>query len=393
VNNGSEEPYALIGHVRICEGCGVQSPKRKAPFYSTIGNQRKTSKINSHKTRRGNKKMIDIQYNLQFEKLCNFLQLGEIIGVPEAISGGLLHRMYAIETTLGKYAVKALNPQIMRRPAAMQNYIKSEQIANIAANTIPALPAKKFDGTFMQEIDNQFYLVFDWIDGESLKPNEIKLVHCEKIGSILADIHMTDFSELAIVNNGSGTAQLTDWNYYLQKGRENNTVWVNLLLEVIDKLYDWNTQANKSASLLATDKVISHRDLDPKNVMWNQDNPIIIDWEAAGCTNPMQELTETAIYWSENKKGNIDKERFLTFIGGYKKRYGTLKANWRMVLASSFLGKLDWLEYNLKRSLWIECTDEKEQQMGTDQVTGTINAISRYADMISELEEWLNNEI
>jgi hypothetical protein len=64
-------------------------------------------------------KTSDIQYNLQFNKLCDILQLGEIVGVPEAISGGLLHRMYAIETTEGKYAIKALNPQIMLRPVAM----------------------------------------------------------------------------------------------------------------------------------------------------------------------------------------------------------------------------------------------------------------------------------
>ncbi len=31
--------------------------------------------------------------------------------------------------------------------------------------------------------------------------------------------------------------------------------------------------------------------------------------------------------------------------------------------------------------------------MGTAQVTGTINDIKRYADMIPELEKWLNNEI
>ena len=64
-----------------------------------------------------------------------------------------------------------------------------------------------------------------------------------------------------------------------------------------------------------------------------------------------------------------------------------------MVLANGFLGKLGWLEYNLKRSLWIECTEAEEQQMGAAEVTGTINAISRYVDMISELEKWLNNEI
>jgi Ser/Thr protein kinase RdoA (MazF antagonist) len=335
----------------------------------------------------------DIKYNLQFEKLCNILKLGEIVGVPKAITGGLLHKMYAIETTEGKYAIKALNPKIMLRPVAMQHFINSERIVSIALNSVPAIPAKKFNGTFMQEIDKQFYLVFDWVDGKSMKPNEISIVHCEKIGAILADIHLTDFSKLGIINDCSDNEQLTDWNYYLQKGQENNAVWVKLLLEIIDKLYDWNEEANKSVKQLASDMVISHRDLDSKNVMWSEDNPIIIDWESAGYTNPMQELTETAIYWSEDEIGDIDKERFFAFIGAYKKRYGTLQADWRIILVNGFLGKLGWLEYSLKRSLWIECTEAEEQQMGTDQVIGTINAIRRYADIISELEKWLNNEI
>ncbi|MEG0309115.1 MAG: phosphotransferase [Clostridium sp.] len=337
--------------------------------------------------------MSDIQYNLQFEKLCDILKLGEMVGIPKSVSGGLLNRVYAIETTQGKYAVKALNPKIMLRPTAMKNHVNSELVANIALNAIPALPAKKINDTFIQEIDNQFYLVFDWIDGKNLKSNEINITHCEKIGSILAEIHMTNFSGVGIINDWSGNVQLIDWNYYLKKGQEDNIMWVNLLLEIIDNLYDWNAQANKSVKLLASDMIISHRDLDPKNVMWSRENPTIIDWESAGYINPMQELIETAIYWSGNEIGNVEKERFFAFIGGYKNRYGTLKADWRMVLLNGFLGKLGWLEYNLKRSLWIECIDEEDQQMGTDQVIGTINDIKHYSDIISELEKWLNNDI
>jgi len=335
--------------------------------------------------------MSETQYNLQFDKLCNRLQLGELIGTPEAISGGLLHRMYRIETNQGKYAIKALNPQIMIRPAAMQNFIHSERIANLVATNVPALPAKQFNGSSVQNIDNQYYLVFDWIEGRSLKSDEINTIHCEKMGEIVAGIHMTDFSELGIVNTCSNRAQLTDWNQYLQLGQKNNTEWVNLLRENMDQLYEWDIQANNAGELLLSNMVISHVDLDSKNVMWDQDNPVIIDWEASGYINPMQNLTETAVYWSQNESGEIDKERFSAFIGGYKKRCGTLHANWQVVLENGFLGKLGWLEYSLKRSLWIECTNEKEQEMGTEQVTETINAIKSYADKISELEEWLND--
>jgi aminoglycoside phosphotransferase (APT) family kinase protein len=333
------------------------------------------------------------QYNLQFEKLCTTLKLGEILGTPEAISGGLLHRMFALETTKGKYAIKALNPQIMERPTALNNFIRSERIANISATSLPAQPAKTIEGKFIHSVDNQYYLIFDWIDGFSLKSNEINSVHCRKIGSILADIHKTDFSQIEISNDQFNDMGETDWNFYLIKGQESNSDWVNLLHQSIEKLFAWSAKAKSSSGMLAADKIVGHGDLEPKNVMWHQNNPIIIDWESAGYINPMHDLIETAIYWSVNELRSIDKERFLAFISGYQKRVGVLQADWRMILEHGYFGKLDWLEYSLKRSLWIECTDEKEQQVGTLQVTGTINAIHQYEDMISELEAWLNNDI
>lgn len=333
------------------------------------------------------------QYNFQFEKLCTTLELGEILELPEAISGGLLHRMFALETTKGKYAIKALNPQIMSRPAALNNFIISERIAKIAANRIPAQPAKTIYGEFIQNIDDQFYLIFDWIEGVSLKSNQISNVHCEKIGSILADIHKTDFSELEISYDHFENTKETNWDHYLYKGKEISSVWVDLLNQVIEKLFAWNAKAKRSSITLAAEKVIGHGDLEPKNVMWYQENPTLIDWESAGFLNPMHDLIETAIYWSVNESGSIDKERFLAFISGYQKRVGVLQADWRTILEQGYLGKLDWLEYSLKRSLWIECTDEREQQMGTLQVIGTINAIRQYEGMISELEAWLNNDI
>lgn len=330
---------------------------------------------------------------MEFNDLCNILNLGKIVDGSNRIFGGLLHRMYAIKTKKGKYAIKALNPKIMLRSGAIQNFSNSEGIANIVSKSVAALPAKRFNEVFIHKVHNQFYLVFDWVDGKSLKSNEINIKHCRKIGTILADIHMADFSELEIVNDCVEREQIADWNYYLQMGKENDMVWTKLMIKTIDKLYEWSTQAKASSRLLETDMVISHRDLDPKNVMWSGEKPIIIDWEAAGYVNPMQELIETALYWSKNEVDNIDKEKFLTFIDAYRNRYGTLKLNWKIVLLSGFLSKLGWLEYNLKRSLGIESSDKEEQSMGTTQVIETIYDIIYYSKAIPKLEKWLGDAI
>jgi len=331
------------------------------------------------------------QYNLQFEKLCSILDLGKLQNPPEEISGGLLHRMFAIDTTSGKYAVKALNPQIMARPTALNNFIRSERIANIVATNVPALPAKTIGGEFIHNLDGQYYLIFDWIDGYSLNSKDINNVHCEFMGAILANIHNTDFSQMDIADDPFTTIDEIDWNFYLCEGQRSNSAWVNQLQHSIEKLYTWSVSAKRSYTTLATDTVISHGDLEPKNVMWSQDNPTIIDWESAGHIHPMHDLIETAFYWSEGELGGINRERFISFIRGYQSKVGTLQADWRMILEHGYLGKLGWLEYSLKRSLWIECTDEKEQQMGTLHVTATLNTLKDYEDVSPLVEYWLNN--
>jgi len=330
-------------------------------------------------------------YHVQIQKLCAVLRLGDLIDAPEAVSGGFLHRMYSLTTSQSKYAVKALHPQIMQRPDAMQNFIRSERITAIAANHVPALPALQSDGEWIHEIDDHFYLVFPWVQGKCLSPCEVEGVHCRQIGAILADIHSTDFSGLGLSHEMSSQTAFIDWDHYAQMGREHHVSWANQLLHIKDSLYAWSELARQADQYLAGDQVISHRDLDPKNVMWHLDKPILIDWESAGYINPMLDLVETALYWSEDKHGTLVRDRFHDFIQCYEQKRGIVQTDWRKVLDFGFTGKLGWLEYNLKRSLRIECSDEEDQKMGTEQVIETIHAICRYANNIPEIEGWIHN--
>lgn len=328
-------------------------------------------------------------YHLQFEKLCSAVELGTLIKVPEKVSGGLLHRMFAVETTSGKYAVKALNPQIMARPTALQNYIQSEKIAAALSRRIPALPAKVHNDTFLHNVDNQFYMVFDWMEGRHLEASQTSEAHCKKIGSILSDIHRKDGSQMNLNLEPSSERQPVHWEFYLLKGEEQHAVWASLLSEHIKSLQFWGEKSDKAMKKLEGESVLSHRDLEPKNVMWIQGEPILIDWESAGPINPKHDLIETALYWSVHESGGIDKEKFDAFLEGYQENYGTVQADWRVVLDLGYLNKLEWLEYSLKRSLRIECTDDHEQEMGTRHVVDTIHALQAYTETSSMLEGWL----
>lgn len=325
-----------------------------------------------------------------FTVVCRASRLGELRSWPTAVSGGLLHDMYQIETDSGKYAIKLLNPQIMKRPDALQNFINSERIANLAMKKFPALAAHIVDGESIQTIDGQVYLVFDWVDGKSLSPHEIQPFHCERIGDILATLHSLEDTKALVFDEVVGEEKEIDWDFYVQKGIEQQAEWVEGLRNTIEDLYTWHRQAVQSSSLFTANRVISHRDLDSKNVLWHDDRPLVIDWESAGSIHPIQDLIETALYWSQDEVGIVNRANFFSCIQGYEQTRGRSDVDWQRVLWQGYLGKLNWLEYNLKRSLHIESASSADQAKGTSQVILTIDDLHTYAEQIPRLLTWLH---
>jgi len=314
--------------------------------------------------------MTNITYNLQFDKLCDALHLGELIRAPMPLTGGHLHRIFALETSTGKYAVKALNPQVMQRPEAKGNVLNAEAAARIAAHSIPAAPAKAFPCGIMPEIEGQRYLVFDWVDGAPRYYDEIDTSHCATMGKLLARLHGLDFSAVAFEDEPPG--EMFPWETYDHP----------LLHENLSDIIRWNERLLAAEKKLSTGKVVSHRDMEPKNVMWNESEPVVIDWEAAGLIHPLQELVMTAMCWAGDANGALVPEKFRAFVEAYQP---PACEGWRPVLNMGIAGSLGWLDYSFKRALGIECADEAERQMGEVHVAETIAELRRYEENMEEV--------
>ena len=70
--------------------------------------------------------------NKNIDYLINKFNLGSKIMSINKVSGGLLHKMYRVETDKAIYAVKELNPVIMKRADAYSNFVFSEKVTDIA---------------------------------------------------------------------------------------------------------------------------------------------------------------------------------------------------------------------------------------------------------------------
>lgn len=338
--------------------------------------------------------MGNLTYNLNFEMLCTKYSLSQLMHEPEQITGGLLHRMYRLQTDQAVYAVKALNPQIMKRETAMNNYIRSEKVVNKAyQHGINAVPAIVSDGRFMHEVEGQYFLLFPWVHGKALPAGAVDMECCVRIGEVLAKLHQIDFTELK--NDQSKESLITsvaNWEALALQGKEEGMEWSGLLLDHLDKLEEWESRVQAAAKRLSNHTIISHRDLDPKNVLWDEQNvPIIIDWEAAGPIHPTLELLDVALYWSTLQSGGVSEAAFCAIIHTYVSQGGEIQADWLDVLHYGFLGKLEWLAYNIRRSLGLESTDDAERELGSREVTGTIMALDGYAGFIPQCMKLLQD--
>lgn len=322
--------------------------------------------------------------NTLIYNLINKLNLGNIIDKPVRVTGGLLNRMYKVNTTNGIYAVKHLNTEVMKRKNAKENHILAEKIANIAKeNNINCLPAKIINGTALQEIEGNYFFIFDWFEGKSIKEDKITIEHVQKVSALLAQIHNTDFKEIKNECNLDKGITEVNWDFYISKV-ENKEVKELLLKkkEYLTKLDKMSTNARKE---ILNNLVVSHRDLDLPNILWDSNNiPIIIDWESSGVVNPCEELIETAWDWSGGQE-YFDEEKFKYFILTYKNNGGDLKDLGKAIY-SNFKNKSGWLEYNLKRVCKLECIDDEEQKLGETEVIRIINEILKFYEIVIKIE-------
>lgn len=322
------------------------------------------------------------------DNFCNEYGLGGVLAL-RPVFGGLLHKMYRVETESGTYAVKVLNSEIMRRPEALQNTINAEKAAHALENIVPLVAAKEFNGAHVVEHDGIWFMVFDWLEGASVFAPDITVEHCAKIGEMLGKIHAADV-EIEGMEPETEVRGVFAWEALAEAWRmQKEPDYVSRLEEFLPELLALDANVVHALKISSSHKVISHRDLDPKNVMWQENKPYIIDWEAAGYVNPFQELVEVTNYWITEESGSYNYEKLAVLTDAYRAYKEIRFVDWDTVLLRSFDGILGWLEYNMRRTAGLLGNDEADRKEGKKQVEGTIAEIKRQKAQMEELRSWL----
>lgn len=325
-----------------------------------------------------------------FKKICEYLNLGGLVSPPVRLRGGLTHKMHRLECEKGKYAVKLLNPYIMKRPEAMGNYRRAEQLEDILADSgVPVIPALSFNGKKMQELDGNFFYVFDFYGGRPVHGRLIHKGHCEKMGRVLADIHKTETMEKH--ENFNGKFNEINWKFYCEKIKDENCEISRIFCSRLPILEEFGKKTAEALKKIPPVTALCHNDMDSKNVLWQGGEYRIIDLECLSYSSPFIEMYETALCWSGLDECDLDCQKLTAFIQAYTEAGGYKPIDPEILFYSS-KSRLEWLEYNLKRILGIDC-GESEREIGISESADALDHISYYYNMKDEIIGCIANVI
>lgn len=327
-----------------------------------------------------------------FREIVRKCDLGELTAPPQRVSGGFLHKMYKLQTTSGVYALKLLNPVIMRRADAMGNYQRAERLECVLKeNDIPVIAALEKNGEKMQCLDGQYYYLFDWSEGKALDWHEIGKEHCRIMGKLLARIHRIpcgETRELSGEDSQEAGSQAglfnVDWDGYIRQAAVACPEIAGELAENRELLYLAQREYNAAARSVPEVRCICDGDMDCKNVLWIDGKPFLIDLECLDYGNPFTEMFQLALSWAGGAVCELDIGRFAGFVDAYRGEYGEVPVDWKMLSGVGY-SWLDWLAYNVRRALGIECGDEEERQLGIRETRETVRRIRYYHSVREEL--------
>ena len=311
-------------------------------------------------------------------QLSRLFELGAFRGTISPVPGGFHHSMWRLETQSGCFAVKQLADDMDMNDAATVAQINATEVTacEFSRHGIPALFSLHVERQHLQLLDGVGYLVYPWTTATACHRNGIEEHHAVIVAGTLAHIHRSNINvpELQDVPAFPVTAErVTD---LVQLARQRNVRYSHILEDRLEDILRIVALHAPALERLKGHQVISHGDLDHKNILWDEaGEPILIDWESARRLNPTYELLLEALDWG-GITANFDARPFTTILRAYVDAGGVLVEDMIPAASDAIQGAwVSWLLYNVGRAVGLK--DTHQRAIGSSQVDLVLSALLR----------------
>jgi thiamine kinase-like enzyme len=321
-------------------------------------------------------------------KLCSQFDLGAFRGAVIPVPGGFHHSMWRLETQSGCFAVKQLADDMDMNDVATVAQINATEVTarEFSRHGIPSLHSLHAGRQHLQLLDGIGYLVYPWTNATACHRNGIDEHHAIIIATTLAHIHRSDIKvpELQDVPAFPVTAErVID---LVQLARQRNVRYSDILQDRLDDILRIVALHAPALERLLGRQVISHGDLDHKNVLWDETGePLLIDWESARRLNPTYELLLEALDWG-GITAHFDARPFTTILRAYVDAGGLIDEDMIPAASDAIQGAwVNWLLYNVGRAVGLK--DTHQRAIGSGQVDLVLSALLRMERQEDRLTE------
>ncbi|MBZ2196171.1 phosphotransferase family protein [Occultella gossypii] len=272
--------------------------------------------------------------------------LGAPIGPMTRVHGGFANRMYRLDTDQGSFAVKELNLDDRRRTYRVGDVFRFEQAAFAAGIPMPE-PISASD----------HLLIHRWVDGQKVPEAPVPAAFALEIGEILARIHALD---VEWTEESTEDPTPRDWPELAARAAATGQPWADELashVEAFLAIAHFVDTCERPGPV-----VLTHKDIQPWNLLARDDRPVVLDWELSGMLDLAGELGSTALGLAKGPGfDTIEPTSFRSVLDGYVAGGGALPPSgpsWFVFTIAGWLGHTRWHI--------LRCLAEVEPSTGPD---------------------------
>ncbi|MEN5073527.1 phosphotransferase [Isoptericola cucumis] len=256
--------------------------------------------------------------------------LGTPTGPVRRVHGGFANRMYRLDTDQGSFAVKELNLVDRRSTYRAEDVLMFERAAFAAGIPMPE-PVSASSHT----------LVHRWVEGQRVPEAPVPAPFAFEIGEILARLHALDV-EWPHASIEDPTPR--DWPELAERAAATGQPWAEELASHVQTFL-------AIARFVDTCErpgpvVLTHRDVQPWNLLARDGRPVLLDWELSGMLDLSGELGSTALSLAKGPGfDSIEPTIFRRVLDGYVAEGGTLPPagpSWFVYMIGGWLGHTRW---------------------------------------------------
>ncbi|TDC22612.1 aminoglycoside phosphotransferase [Kribbella albertanoniae] len=246
------------------------------------------------------------------------------------VHGGFANKLYRLDTEQGSFAVKELNLVDNRGTYPVDDVFRFEQAAFAAGIPMPE-PISAGRDT----------LVHRWVEGETVPEEPVPAAFAFEIGEILARIHRLD---VEWTHEPIDEPTPHDWRELAERAAATGQPWADELASRVDTFL-------AIAHFVETCErpgpvVLTHRDIQPWNLLARGGRPVVLDWELSGMLDLSGELGSTALSLAKGPGfDDIQPDIFRAVLDGYVAAGGMLPSpgpSWFVFMVGGWLGFTRW---------------------------------------------------